>query len=1228
MAQIDGNVKINVNANQALQELAKLDNKASELRQEIIKLNKQEVLDKKQLRLLEQELKKVEKEHRNLRQSASDYNNVLKNLKGSSIEMLNRAYKQLNNEVNKLERNTEEWKQKTSNLSKIKSEIDETKAKMRGLNNAVSESKGGVGKLADGFNRFGGIALGIIAGVTMSISLLRNVFLQLSGTINEFEDSFTNVLTLLTGDQIEKFGANLEKGSIDLIKKYGEEISVVNKALFDTISASVDASKAIGVLDDAGTLAVAGVTNLGVATDGITTVINAFGEKVEESTNIANAFFTAQKFGKTTVAELATDYGKIAPILSNVNFTYQDGLSALAELTKKGISTSESVSYLKNAIQSLIKPSKEAEEVLRQYNVPVGISELRAAGFTKTLEALNEMIKQNPDAVGKAIPSVEGLTAVLALSGEGLEDFKEILNEVNTDIGNNSSMMNAYGIKTETTAFKIKQSKAEFKALTIELRDYLAPATEAVITATKDLTKQLVKLVAEGNNFTHTVKDIAKGSKEMGETLTDGFEIEPDKFTQKINQINESLWGFFNRLWNWFVETEKKLMIPFNSALKVIKGIFTIVGKLFSVLKGDVETTNKKLQVFKDIFQWLGKMGAKIISPITDGFKGMSAEVQKLYTNIMNLFDKIENKGKIKTAVKTENTEISKRQQKVEYDQTTDNSFNTKENLIIDSKNNSLSNAEKEKQRLLELKNEKQKIRQEEITQTELDAESLIKNTEETYSKKTEIIVTNEEQLAEYLRNLKKDMLIDEQARQQEDLKIWRDNETQKINEWVASEETKTEALLLINKQYNFKLDELNTSFNVQRMQKYDDLVHFINQQELKMHGTREQLLQVEVEKIRESYDQQILLAIQMAEKKDAYSEMFEKRANELRVQREEVVNDLIKTNEEEFQKQIQSTREQYGLVSEEERMNIELEQLPNTYEDKLLSEEDFQKAKLNIIDKYNKIDIEKTEKTEAEKLKKQQENIQKTIDIANFMSDFVANLKEKELTEAGDNEEKKKNIVKRYADIELGITLAKIIAQTALAVAKTIAELGGVGAITPAGAAVIAGTIAMGAIQSGVAVAQRNAIAGYEAGGLVTREQDNKQFFATPTNNRGIISKPSILVSENGPEYVVPNEGLRNPQIMNFLHMIEMSRVSGNLKRFTFPKTSGFETGGLSSTAAVPVQNNSSTEIVNELQLLRTELNAFKNEISTWQKNLTVDYFSFKNADNQITKIQTKANL
>ena len=173
---------------------------------------------------------------------------------------------------------------------------------------------------------------------------------------------------------------------------------------------------------------------------------------------------------------------------------------------------------------------------------------------------------------------------------------------------------------------------------------------------------------------------------------------------------------------------------------------------------------------------------------------------------------------------------------------------------------------------------------------------------------------------------------------------------------------------------------------------------------------------------------------------------------------------------------------------------------------------------------------VEATDEAEQKKRDLRQETFDKAVELANALSDLANSLLELETKKVEEefakreealkqqldkrlsNEEltaeqraeverqsaiesekleeekqaKLKEIQKKQADLQLAITVANITASTAQAIAATIAQLGGVGAITPPGAALIALMGAIGATQIGVAIAQRASVQGLARGGMV----------------------------------------------------------------------------------------------------------------------------------------------
>ncbi len=93
----------------------------------------------------------------------------------------------------------------------------------------------------------------------------------------------------------------------------------------------------------------------------------------------------------------------------------------------------------------------------------------------------------------------------------------------------------------------------------------------------------------------------------------------------------------------------------------------------------------------------------------------------------------------------------------------------------------------------------------------------------------------------------------------------------------------------------------------------------------------------------------------------------------------------------------------------------------------------------------------------------------------------------------------------------------------------------------------------AMGAAQVALIAAQP--IAGAEAGGFpVERAQDGKRFNASvEPDKRGYVDRPTVLVGENGMEYVIPNEAMQNPTAVPIIDTFEAVRRRGRLRDFDF---------------------------------------------------------------------------
>ena len=307
--------------------------------------------------------------------------------------------------------------------------------------------------------------------------------------------------------------------------------------------------------------------------------------------------------------------------------------------------------------------------------------------------------------------------------------------------------------------------------------------------------------------------------------------------------------------------------------------------------------------------------------------------------------------------------------------------------------------------------------------------------------------------------------------------------------------------------------------------------------------------------------------------------------------------------------------RQQYGLLSLQEQYDIEQEQLHAQYEQGLLDEEEYQKAKNQVKANY---------------LKKSYDN------YANMFSGAISALQEAELANidakydaeiqrAGDNSEevtrlekekenKKLTVQKKYANVQFAVKVSEIIANTAVSVMQAFAQLGPIG-----GAIAAAMLTATGVAQVAIANAERKKVmamtvdgaggtsgsgtgarvaSGRESGGYVDiiRSQDNKEFNAKlDPDKRGFVDRPTVIVGE-GPEgqsqeWIASNAALQNPTVAPIIHLLNDYQEKGEIRTVDMnqlmrKRLAGFESGGSisSNLASVPGMSLAAVSPVNDL--------------------------------------------
>ena len=278
---------------------------------------------------------------------------------------------------------------------------------------------------------------------------------------NEFESAVAEVHTLLGKTApIEQYSSAAEKMALT----FGGTAKSQMEALYDVVSAgNSDIASASKVLETANKLAVAGVTDVGVAVDGLTSVLNAYGKEADEAEAVSDVMFTAVRLGKTTVDELSSSIGKVAPLAAAMGVSFEEVAAAMAVTTSKGINTSESVSGLKAAFSNILKPTAEARDLADELGLAFNAQALEAKGLVPFLQDVMDKTGGNTTTMGKLFGSVEGLNTVLALTDGELQAVSAALEQTTNAGGATADAMDIVG---ETSAKSAERAAAAWDTFT------------------------------------------------------------------------------------------------------------------------------------------------------------------------------------------------------------------------------------------------------------------------------------------------------------------------------------------------------------------------------------------------------------------------------------------------------------------------------------------------------------------------------------------------------------------------------------------------------------------------------------------------------------------------------------------------------------------------------------------------------------------------------------------
>lgn len=320
---------------------------------------------------------------------------------------------------------------------------------------------------------------GIIKGFAAVATASAGALVAISKIGAEFESSFAQVETIMDTSQMSV--EDMKSSIQNLSSEMGVSASELSGAVYNAISATGDTANAVSLVGDATRLATAGFTDAESALSVLTTTINAYGMSAADAESISDSLIQTQNLGVTTIDQLASAMGKAISTASAYNVNLGNLESAYVSLTKAGISTEESTTYISSMLNELGDTGSEVGKILKkETGKSFGTLMKEGKSLGDVIEVLSDHVDGSAEALMNLWGSAEAGKAANAIVSQGLDTFNDNLEKLQNSAGTTEK---AYSTMADTLEHKTQMVKTEAQNLAISIYEQIKPALSDIADA-------------------------------------------------------------------------------------------------------------------------------------------------------------------------------------------------------------------------------------------------------------------------------------------------------------------------------------------------------------------------------------------------------------------------------------------------------------------------------------------------------------------------------------------------------------------------------------------------------------------------------------------------------------------------------------------------------------------------------------------------------------------------
>lgn len=491
-------VNIEVNSQSAKRRLSELETKLSDLNKK--KAEFERTGNTAGLVKIEKDIQKVSRQMNTARTNAQKCEAALKKLNSASPKELRMVLRQLQNDLNHIERGSDAWKRHVESIKRVKAEIKNVDAELR-------EHEGMMSRINRKVNEWGMSIASAAAAFTGMVFTAR----QAVQAYADMEGEMANVrkFTGMTSSEVEKLNEAFKsmdtRTSREDLNKLAQEAGRLGLQSQDDVLGFVKAADQINVaLDDLGE----------GATQTLSKLTDIFGDRdrlgVEQSLLSVGSVINELSQNCTASAPYLADFAqRLAGVGKQANMTIPEIMGFAAVLDSQGQAVEMSATALSQLIMKLFQdPAKIAKATGMDLQA---FSKVLKEDTNEALLMLLERLHSLGD-ISALAPIFDAMgtdgaraSAVIAALAGNIDMVKQQQHAANVAFKEGTSVTKEYNIQNNTVQAKLDKAKKGFNEIAVELGEKLAPAMKYAITGTSAMMHVLSSTISLISEYAATI---------------------------------------------------------------------------------------------------------------------------------------------------------------------------------------------------------------------------------------------------------------------------------------------------------------------------------------------------------------------------------------------------------------------------------------------------------------------------------------------------------------------------------------------------------------------------------------------------------------------------------------------------------------------------------------------------------------------------------------------------